>query len=402
MSTGPDTIVAVATPRGRGAIGIIRLSGPSALPAARGLASRFPPSPSRVTPTGHRSWTGRASSLDEGLVLYFLPESSVTGEAVVELHSHGSPTVQSLLLQALLDVEGVRLAEPGEFTERAFLNGRVDLARAEAVADLIAAEGEASLRAAASQLAGALGDAVRAVRGPLLDLQADLDAVLDFPEEAAEAEAGIAPRLTAARESVASLLATAARGRVLRRGARVVLAGPVNAGKSSLFNRLVGEERALVDAEPGTTRDILEAPGDLDGLSVTWVDTAGLGGTPGRVEAMGVERTLAALQGADVVVRVVPAGMPGEQRARWRAELTATVAIDVASKADLAAPSVEEGLTFRLTGEGVKARTGAEILRAGAMRDDRGQTARRGTSQAVQALGEAMAQGPARGARRRG
>ena len=359
MSPGLDTIVAVATPRGRGAIGIVRLSGPSALEAVRPLVPRLPAEP---VPR-HAYWSpllDRAGRpLDEGLVLSFQPESSVTGELVVELHSHGSPTVQALLLQALLDHDGVRLAEAGEFTERAFFHGRIDLARAEAVADLIAAEGEAAARAAAAQLEGALGTAVRAIREPLVELQADLEALLDFPDESAEVEGGIAARLSAAREAVSTLRATAKRGRLLRRGARIVLAGPVNAGKSTLFNCLVGEERALVDAAPGTTRDVLEAPGELGGLAITWVDTAGLGTPGGRVEAMGMERTRREVQGADAVLLVVPAGAPAAVRERCRNELAEVVVLEVASKADLVAPAPEEGLA-------VSAQTGAglEALRA--------------------------------------
>lgn len=356
MSPGPDTIVAVATPRGRGAIGIVRLSGPLALNAVRPLVPRLPAEP---TPR-HAYWSplvdGTGRPLDEGLVLYFPPASSATGEPVVELHSHGSPTVQALLLEAVLSCDGVRLADAGEFTERAFLNGRIDLARAEAVADLIAAEGEASVRSAASQLTGGLGAALQAARAPLVDLLADLEALLDFPDEAAEAEAGVPDRLAAARRGVESLRATSIRGRLLRRGARVVLAGPVNAGKSTLFNRLVGEERALVDAEPGTTRDLLEAPGELEGVAITWVDTAGLGESPGRIEALGIERARAAVRSADVLLRVLPAGASPALRARWRADLSAAVAVDVASKSDLAPVGAAEGLAVSArTGQGMEA-----------------------------------------------
>jgi tRNA modification GTPase len=402
MSAGPDTIVAVATPRGRGAIGIIRLSGPSALAAAQRLASRLPSGP---VPR-HAYWSpllDRAGRpLDEGLVLYFLPESSVTGEPVVELHSHGSPAVQALLLEALLEHDGVRLAEAGEFTERAFLNGRIDLARAEAVADLIDAEGAAATRAAAAQLGGALGDAIRAVRGPLLDLQADLEALLDFPDESAEVEGGVGPRLAAARAAVAALRATAARGRLFRRGARVVLAGPVNAGKSTLFNRLVGEERALVDTAPGTTRDVLEAPGELGGLAITWVDTAGLGQPGGRVEAMGMERTRRELKTADAVLLVVPAGAPRALREECQRGLSAAVTVDVASKADLAAPGPEEGLAVSArTGTGLDPLrervlallrgTGADV--AGAAVSERHAEALARADRALQAAG--AARGPA-------
>jgi len=351
MSAGPDTIVAVATPRGRGAIGIIRLSGPSALAAARPLAPRLPSEPVPRYAYWSPLLDRLGRRLDEGLVLCFPPDGSVTGELVVELHSHGSPAVQALLLGALLDHDGVRLADAGEFTERAFLHGRIDLARAEAVADLIGAEGEAATRAAAAQLGGALGDAIRSVRGPLLDLQADLEALLDFPDESAEVEGGVGPRLAVARAAVASLRATAVRGRLFRHGARVVLAGPVNAGKSTLFNQLVGEERALVDPEPGTTRDVLEAPAELGGLAITWVDTAGLGPPNGRVEAMGMELTRREVKTADVVLMIVPASAPPSVREDCRRGLSGAVTLDVASKADLVAPGPGEGLA-------VSARTG--------------------------------------------
>ena len=402
MSAGPDTIVAVATPRGRGAIGILRLSGAAALEAARPLTPRLPSEP---VPR-HAYWSplvDRAGRpLDEGLVLYFLPESSVTGEAVVELHSHGSPAVQALLLEALLEHEGVRLAEAGEFSERAFLHGRIDLARAEAVADLIDAEGAAATRAAAAQLGGALGDAIRGVRGPLLELQADLEALLDFPDESAEVEGGVGPRLAAARAAVAALRATAARGRLFRRGARVVLAGPVNAGKSTLFNALVGEERALVDPAPGTTRDVLEAPGELGGLSITWVDTAGLGEPGGRVEAMGMERTRRELKTADAVLLVVPAGTRAAVREECRRGLPTAFTLEVASKADLVTPSAEEGLAVSArNGTGVDLLrervlallrgTGADV--AGAAVSERHAEALARADRALQAAG--AAQGPA-------
>jgi tRNA modification GTPase len=375
-----DTIVAVATPRGQGAIGIVRISGPEALAVARRLAPRLPVEP---TPR-HAYWTplisGDGGPMDEALALYFAPGASTTGEPVVELHSHGSPRVQSLLLQGLVAEGRARLARPGEFTQRAFLNGRIDLARAEAVADLIAAEGEAAVRAAAAQLAGALGDALRTVRHLLSELQADLEALLNFPEEAAEVEPGIGDRLSRSRVELGRLLATARTGRLLRRGASVVLAGPVNAGKSSLFNRLVGEERALVDLEPGTTRDVLEARGELEGLPVTWVDTAGFRDSPGRVEALGLERARTAIRSADLVLLVLPCGTPEPERSHWRGELGAVTSLPVASKSDLAGAGQGEGLPVSaLTGDGLDSlrRSVLEVLRGGGLADSAAQISER-------------------------
>lgn len=375
-----DTIVAVATPRGRGAIGIVRLSGPEALAVARCFAPRLPAEP---VPR-HAYWTPLVSRdgrpVDEGLALYFAPGGSTTGEAVVELHSHGSPRVQDLLLEDLVADGRARLARPGEFTERAFLHGRIDLERAEAVADLIAAEGAAAVRAAAAQLGGALGEAVRAVGGPLSDLQADLEALLNFPEEAAEVEAGIGERLVQSRVQLGRLRATARTGRLLRRGASVVLAGPVNAGKSSLFNRLVGEERALVDHEPGTTRDVLEARVELEGLAVTWVDTAGLREAPGRVEALGLERARTAFRSADLVLLILPCGTPERERWRWREEVGAVPSLLVASKSDLAVARAGEGLPVSsLTGAGLESLRCSvlEVLRGGGLADSVAQISER-------------------------
>ncbi len=375
-----DTIVAVATPRGRGAIGIVRISGPQALAVSRRLAPRLPSEP---TPR-HAYWTSLLSAdgrpVDEGLALYFAPQASTTGEPVVELHSHGSPRVQSLLLEGLMAEGRARLARPGEFTQRAFLNGRIDLARAEAVADLVAAEGEAAVRAAAAQLGGALGDALRAVRSPLAELHADLEALLNFPEEASEAEAGIGARLSQSRAQLGRLLATARTGRLLRRGASVVLAGPVNAGKSSLFNRLVGEERALVDLEPGTTRDVLEARVELDGLAVTWVDTAGFRDSPGRVEALGLERARAAVRSAELVLLVLPCGTPEPERTHWRQELGSVSSLLVASKSDLRAAGPGEGLPVSaLSGDGLDSLrlSVLEVLRGGGLADSVAQVSER-------------------------
>lgn len=346
-----STIVAIATGPAAGGIGIIRFSGASALTAARVLA---PSLPGRPTPR-HAYFTRLVAEdgavLDEGLALFFEGPRSFTGEDVVELHAHGAPRLLSLLLERALKVEGVRLATAGEFTRRALINGRLDLARAEAVADLISAESEAQVRAAAAQLSGELSARLSRIQEPLIALQADVEGSLDFPEEAEGADVDVVPRLDAALREVRALLGDAKRGSLVRRGARVVLYGPVNAGKSTLFNALVGSSRALVDAEPGTTRDTLEARVELNGLAVTLVDTAGLREGAGRIEALGIERTRAALKGADVAVLVMPPEASANDRSLWRSEVDQP--LEVEGKADL--PGAREGAlrVSGLTGAGV-------------------------------------------------
>jgi tRNA modification GTPase len=347
------TIAAIATGPAAGGVGIVRLSGPAALAAARRVAPTLPASPPPRVAAFHRFVDVAGRPVDEGLVLYFPAPRSFTGDDVVELHAHGAPRLLTLLLEEVLRHEGVRLAEPGEFTRRAYLAGRVDLARAEAVADLVAAESEAQVRAAAAQLTGQLSARLEAVVAPLLALHADLEGVLDFPDEAEGADADAGPRLERALADVRALLADGARGALVRRGAKVVLYGPVNAGKSTLFNALVGAARALVDPEPGTTRDALEARLELEGLAVTLVDTAGLRDTPGRVEALGIARTREALQGADLGVLVLPVDVTEGQRMAWQVECDDERRLEVSGKADLSvawslpgeAPLAVSGLT---------------------------------------------------------
>jgi tRNA modification GTPase len=287
----------------------------------------------------------------------------------VELQAHGGPRLLQLLLGRVLEDERVRPARPGEFTRRAFLNGRLDLTRAEAVADLVAADSEAAVRAAAAGLAGALSTRVRALEEPLRALHADLEGVLNFPDEAEGADEEAAARVATLRAQAQGLLAEAGRGRLVRRGARVVLYGPVNAGKSTLFNRLVGEARALVDDEPGTTRDVLEARVEWDGLSLTLLDTAGLREAPGRVEALGIARTREALSGADLAVLVLPPGVSSAEAEAWTREAGTTALLHVAGKCDVVARSSllsheEEGLRVSgLTGQGVEALRTAVLSR---------------------------------------
>jgi tRNA modification GTPase len=338
-------------------VGILRLSGPSALelahPFARGLPAS--PDPRRVYLVDFVDSAGVA--LDSGLFLFFRAPASFTGEDVVELHLHGSPRLLALLQGEVLRDGRARVAEPGEFSRRAYLNGRMDLARAEAIADLVAAESEAAVRAAAAQLGGELSARVRAIRQPLLALRADVEGVLNFPDEAEGADDALQPRLESLASAALDLAADAGRGLLVRRGAKVVLFGPVNAGKSTLFNRLVGEERALVDAEPGTTRDVLEARVELAGLAVTLVDTAGLRPDPARLEAMGIERARAALRSADLAVLILAPGVGAAEAERWRAEAGAVPLITVLGKSDLRSPpeGPREGLPVSgVTGAGVE------------------------------------------------
>jgi tRNA modification GTPase len=354
------TIAAIATAPQPGGIGVIRLSGPGALAAARTVTHL----PERVEPR-HAYFTRfhlGETVVDEGLALFFAAPRSYTGHDVVELQAHGAPRVLQLLLEELLRVEDVRLAHPGEFTRQAFLSGRLDLARAEAVADLIAAESAAQVRAAAAQLVGGLSARVEALLALVTDARAVVEGVLDFPDEAEGADEGLAALLAELVAQLEVLVADGARGALVRRGARAVLFGPVNAGKSTLFNRLAGVDRALVDEEPGTTRDALEVRLELEGLAVTLVDTAGLRDDPGRLEARGIERTREALRAADVAVLVVPPGESATALEAWRAEVSPERLLEVSGKADLSEAPGRLAVSG-LTGAGVEALRAALVSR---------------------------------------
>lgn len=326
----PATIAALATPPGRGAIGILRVSGPGARAAVSRLAPTWQPRPRLASLVTLRV---EGVALDEALALFFSAPHSFTGEDVVELHLHGSPRLLRLVLDELVRAPGVRLAQPGEFTRRALMNGRLTWTKAEAVVDLIEARSESEAKAAAARLTGVFSRVLDELYQPLLALSAELEGALDFPDEAPDLDPS--PALAQLLALATRLEQSAARARSLHQGALVVLYGPVNAGKSTLFNRLVGSARALVDAEPGTTRDALEATLELDGQLVTLVDTAGLREGPGRVEAMGIARTHALLAEADVAVLLLPPETSAEAAAQWRAAAAAEKRLDVASKCDL-------------------------------------------------------------------
>jgi tRNA modification GTPase len=344
-----DTIAAIATPAGRGGIGIVRLSGPRVSDIARRVAGKLPPE-RHATQAHFRGADG--TPIDEGVALYFAAPRSYTGEDVLELQGHGGPAVMRALLGACIDA-GARLAEPGEFTRRAYLEGKLDLAQAEAVADLIDAASAQAARAALRSLSGEFSGEVEKLRTGLVELRALTEAMLDFPEEEVDSlhRDDAARRLATLRDALAILRKQSRQGRLLREGLHVVLVGPPNVGKSSLLNRLVGEERAIVTPVPGTTRDALREPVDIEGVPLVVVDTAGLRDTDDPVERLGVERSRREIEAADLVLAVAdaaaganPVDIPG--------------ALPVFNKLDLAPHFVvPQGAV------GVSAKTGAGIER---------------------------------------
>ena len=298
-----DTIAAVSTPPGRGGIGIVRVSGPRSGEVARVVVGRVPAP--RVA-TSARFRAGDGEILDSGIALWFPSPHSYTGEDTLELQGHGGPVVLDRVAARVFEL-GPRPARPGEFTERAFLNGKLDLAQAEAVADLIDAATHEAARLARRSLDGALSERVNAAVAGLVEIRTFVEGVLDFPDEEVPdlPEDLLSERLDAVRGAVASARGAAARGNLLREGFGVVIVGRPNVGKSSLLNRLVGRERAIVTEVPGTTRDTLHEPVQVDGLPLRVVDTAGLHRTDDPVERIGIERTWAAVSEADAVLAVV-------------------------------------------------------------------------------------------------
>jgi tRNA modification GTPase len=347
------TIIAVATGPARAGVGIIRLSGPRALEAARSVVPSLPSAPAPRELRLHRFTLGPAV-VDQGLVVYFPAPHSFTGEDVVELQGHGAPRLLQALVDRCLETPGVRLAEPGEFTRRAVASGQMDWTRAEAVLNLIEADTEAQVQAAGARLDGALAAAFEGLRVPLVELSAVLEGLLDFPDEASDAEVEVAPRLEALQRQVRALEGGARRNARLSAGARVVLFGPPNAGKSTLFNRLGGGERALVDPEPGTTRDALEARLELGGASLILIDTAGLRDGATGVEQRGISRTRALLERADLGVLLAPAASAEREVERWRREVSEERRLDVGTRGDVERSTwSSEVVVSGLTGEGL-------------------------------------------------
>ena len=352
-----DTIAAVATPPGKGGIGIVRISGPGAENIATRMLGSLP-KPRYATRAEFRDADG--VTVDSGLALWFPGPDSFTGESVLELHGHGGPTVMSLLVSAALKL-GARRAEPGEFSQRAFLNSKLDLVQAEAVADLIDSGTAQAARAAQRSLAGAFSAAVDALAEDLIRLRLHVEAAIDFPEEEIDflADEALNARIEQCANAFDALTAQAQSGRMLRDGLQVVIVGRPNAGKSSLLNFLSGQEAAIVTEVAGTTRDILRERVDIDGLAVEFIDTAGLRDDPDVIEAEGIRRAKQALADADAVLWVQDVagdtpGLPGE------ALPDDTPVIVLRNKIDLtdAAPGVVDGGSRVLN---ISAKTGAGI-----------------------------------------
>jgi tRNA modification GTPase len=301
-----DTIAAPATAPGAAGIAVIRLSGPDAIGAASAVFDR--PLRNRRVVLGYVREPETGEVVDEAIGILMRGPRSFTREDVVELHCHGGGVVTNRVMRLLL-AQGVRMAEPGEFTLRAFLNGRIDLAQAEAVLDVIRARTDTAQRVAMEGLRGRVSEAVGDIRSILLSALAYLVARIDFPDEDVPEE-DIAPSLKRALDGIASLLAGAETGRLYRDGARLVLVGPPNAGKSSLLNRLLREDRAIVTPVAGTTRDTLEEAASIGGVPVVLTDTAGLSETPEPIESLGMERTRRAAASADAILVVIDRSVP--------------------------------------------------------------------------------------------
>lgn len=353
--TPPDTIAAIATPAGRGAIGVIRVSGGAVPRVAAALLGELPhPRTARLT----RFLDADGSSLDQGLALYFPAPASFTGEHVLELQGHGGAQVLDLVLNRVLGL-GCRPARPGEFSERAFLNGKMDIAQAEAVADLIDAGSSAAARAAVRSLRGEFSARVHGLQAQLTELRTVIEAAIDFPDEAIDflTDAALEQRLSRVFAAFALITSAAKQGVLLRDGMTLVIAGKPNAGKSSLLNRLVGDDVAIVAEVPGTTRDVLRHQVHLDGLPVNLIDTAGLRVAADPIEGEGIRRARTEIGRADRILYVCDARVPADLDGLPPA-VPVTVVINKIDLAGVAA-HIEAGSPPRVflsarTGEGVE------------------------------------------------
>ena len=340
LDTG-DTIAALATAPGPGAIAVVRASGPDAQEAALKVFN-----PRRGERIAHRRVIlGNlvdpldGIAFDEAMLTFFRGPNSYTRQDLVEISCHGGSAAAGTCLKALLEA-GCRLAEPGEFTLRAFLSGRIDLTRAEAVADMVAAPNDLSLKSARAQLDGSLAEAVRAIRDRLIDLRAQLEAEIDFTEDDVPPlpREGVGTAVRSAQALIHAALEGSETGQLLRTGVRVALVGAPNAGKSSTMNLLLGRDRAIVTPEAGTTRDILEESLSVDGLMVVLSDTAGIRGGAGKIESEGISRTERALGESDLALHMVDGSRPLSEPDYLTADLIARIglpAILVVNKSDL-------------------------------------------------------------------
>ncbi len=360
MSTPP--IAAIATAPGRGGVGIVRLSGAGLKNWIEALTGKAPSdsfaAPRVATLTPFVASDGQA--IDEGLLIYFAGPNSFTGEDVIELHGHGGPVVMQILLARCLDL-GARLAEPGEFTRRAFINGKLDLAQAEAVADLINASTATAARSAVRSLQGDFSRAIDALMQPLIELRALTEATLDFPEEEVDFLKSIQAetRLQNIREALGKVQASAKQGKLLHDGLTVVLIGQPNVGKSSLLNALAGEDLAIVTPVAGTTRDVVRAHLQIEGVPLHVIDTAGLHETADEVERLGIERTWKEIEKADVAVLLTDAqhGLTSAEQAIIDRLPDGIARVTVQNKIDLgaAASQTDELQISAKTGTGIDA-----------------------------------------------
>lgn len=354
-----DTIVATATPPGRGGIGVVRLSGADVERIGSAMLGELPVPRQAV----HCAFVDQnGARIDDGIALYFPAPASFTGESVLELHGHGGPVVMAMLVDATLAL-GARRAEAGEFTRRAFLNDKLDLAQAEAIADLIASGTEQAARAALRSLAGEFSAEVVALAERLAGLRVHVEATIDFPDEEIDflGDEALTAKLAACGEAFAELERRAGLGRLLRDGFRAVIVGRPNAGKSSLMNRLSGEDTAIVTEIAGTTRDILRETVDVGGLAVELVDTAGLREDPDRIEAEGIRRARDALRSADGVLWIQDATDPNPGILD-EALVAGLPVVVVRNKIDLTGePAGPDGEVVRLS---AKTGAGLDALRA--------------------------------------
>lgn len=352
----PDTIVAAATPPGVGGVGIVRVSGAQAEAIARAVLGSLP-EPRTATNRTFRNKAGQ--KIDAGVALYFPAPASFTGESVLELHGHGGPFLVSQIVDALVDL-GARRAEPGEFSQRAFLNDKLDLVQAEAIADLINAGTTQAARAALRSLSGVFSGAVDALAEQLIRLRMHVEAAIDFPEEEIDflSDERLLGRVEECSAAFTILRVQAKQGRVLRDGFQVILVGRPNAGKSSLLNLLSGQDAAIVTEIAGTTRDILREQIDIDGLAVELVDTAGLRENPDRIEQEGIRRARLAIKSADAVLWIQDSteAAPDQLDETLPADIPIVV---IHNKADLCStvPTLTDGSIHlsAKTGEGVDA-----------------------------------------------
>ncbi len=348
-----DTIAAIATPPGEGGIGIVRLSGPDSFPIADRLFHTVGAKPSGL-PThmlryGRITETGSDDTVDDAVILLYRAPHSYTGEDVVEFSCHGGPITLGRVMGLCLH-EGARAAEPGEFTQRAFLNGRMDLAQAEAVCDQIKAKTEAAQRLALRQREGALSREVQRIRNELVGAMAAVEVTIDFSEEVGDLDyPAMLTRLRGIREDIEVLIQSAEQGRVYREGIRLAIIGRPNVGKSSLLNALVGHDRAIVTPIPGTTRDTVEETANIRGIPITAIDTAGLRETEDPVERIGVDRARAAADSADLILRVVDNLSDESDRSVGSDRSDGVRVIHVLNKRDLLTPAELSKLSQRLT-----------------------------------------------------